>query len=183
MNAYDFDNTILRGDSSARFFIWCVKRHPRIWLDLPAQAVNGLLYVLKLRPKQAAKQRMFAYLRWIDVDAEVRAFWAVNLDRIKLWYRQAQRADDVVISASPDFLVRPACQAVGIQHVLASPVDKATGDFHGPNCHGPEKVRRFREIWPDAVVENFYSDSRSDTPMALLAQQAWLVKGERVEPW
>ena len=46
MNVYDFDNTILRGDSTARFFAYCLSHYPKMWLDIPAQAVNGLLFVL-----------------------------------------------------------------------------------------------------------------------------------------
>ena len=183
MNVYDFDNTILRGDSSALFFGWCLMRTPRMWLDIPAQAVNGLLFLLKIKPKQAFKQRMFGYLKFIDADEAVAAFWRDMLSRVKPWYREAHRPDDVVISASPEFLIRPACDALGIRHVLGSPVDPRDGTFHGPNCHGPEKVRRFRELWPDAQVENFYSDSHSDDPMAALAEHAWLVRGERLSPW
>ena len=183
MNVYDFDNTILRGDSSARFFAWCLGHCPRMWLDIPAQAVNGLLFILKIRPKQAFKQRMFGFLRLIDVENAVPAFWRDNLPRVKAWYRQTHRPDDVVISASPEFLIRPACDALGIRHVMASPVDRHTGAFHGLNCHGAEKVRRFREIWPDAIVENFYSDSHSDDPMAAIAEKAWMVKGERIQKW
>ena len=183
MNVYDFDNTILRGDSSARFFAYCLGRFPRMRLDAPGQLVNGLLFIAKLRPKQAFKQRMFGFLRRIDVDRALAGFWRANLPRVKAWYRAAHRDDDVVISASPEFLIRPACEALGIRHVLASPVNRRTGAFSGPNCHGAEKVRRFREIWPDAVVENFYSDSHSDDPMAAVAKTAWLVKGERLMPW
>lgn len=183
MNVYDFDNTILRGDSSVRFFLWCLLRTPRMWLDLPGQAVNGLLYALKQRPKQAAKQRMFAYLRFIDGERVLTDFWKANLPRIKNWYREAQRPDDVVISASPEFLVRPACEAVGIRYIMGSPVNLRTGVFEGPNCHGPEKVRRFRAAWPDAEIENFYSDSHSDDPMAALARRAWMVKGDALSPW
>ena len=51
MNVYDFDNTILRGDSTARFFGFCLLRYPRMWRDIPAQAVNGLLFALRLRKK------------------------------------------------------------------------------------------------------------------------------------
>ena len=183
MNVYDFDNTILRGDSSALFFGWCLLRTPRMWLDIPAQAVNGLLFLLKIKPKQAFKQRMFGYLKFIDTDRAVAAFWKDMLKRVKPWYREAHRPDDVVISASPEFLIRPACDALGIGHVLGSPVDPRDGTFHGPNCHGPEKVRRFREAWPDAAVENFYSDSHSDDPMAALAERAWLVRGDRLSDW
>ena len=50
MNVYDFDNTILRGDSSARFFGWCLAHRPRMWADIPGQALNGLLFALRLVP-------------------------------------------------------------------------------------------------------------------------------------
>ena len=117
------------------------------------------------------------------VDEVIAAFWELNLPRVKAWYRQAHRPDDVVISASPEFLIRPACARLGIQAVLASPVDKRTGRFSGPNCHGAEKVRRFREVFPQGRVDAFFSDSHSDDPLAALARQAWLVKGDRLEPW
>ena len=184
MNVYDFDNTILRGDSSARFFMWCLLRRPRMWADIPAQAVNGLLFLLKLRPKQAFKQRMFHYLALIgDVDAAVDAFWQDNLRRVKPWYFQRRREGDVVISASPEFLVRPACEKLGIRHVMGSPVDKHTGAFHGPNCHGAEKVNRFHARFPGAKIDEFFSDSHSDDPLARLARRAWLVKGDKLLPW
>ena len=183
MNVYDFDNTILRGDSSARFFAWCLVHCPGMWRDLPGQAFNALLFIARLRPKQAFKQRMFHYFSLIDMDSALDGFWRANLPRVKAWYRRAHREDDVVISASPECLIRPACEALGIRAVMGSPVDRHTGVYAGLNCHGAEKVRRFREIYPDAAIENFYSDSHSDDPLARLAQKAWLVKGERLLPW
>ena len=184
MNVYDFDNTILRGDSTARFFAWSLAHCPRMLLTLPKQAVNGLLFVLKLRKKKDFKQRMLSFLAlYDDVDAAVEAFWRDNLCRVKSWYRAAHREDDVVISASPEFLIRPACEALQIRNVLGSPVDKATGRFMGANCHGEEKVRRFRAAFPEAEIDCFYSDSHSDDPLARLAREAFLVKGEQLLPW
>ena len=184
MNVYDFDNTILRGDSSARFFAFCLGHYPRMWRDIPAQAVNGLLFVLRLRRKQAFKQRMFHYLTLIgDVDRAVDAFWRVNFSRVKGWYPPRHREDDVVISASPEFLIRPACAKLGISCVIGSPVDKHTGLFLGPNCHGREKVSRFRARFPGAGIDEFYSDSHSDDPLAALAKKAWLVKGDKLLDW
>ena len=184
MNVYDFDNTILRGDSSARFFAYCLRRYPRMWLDVPAQAVNGLLFALRLKPKQAFKQRMFHYLALIgDVDAAVEGFWALNFSRVKAFYPPRHRDDDVVISASPEFLIRPACERLGIASVMGSPVDKGTGHFSGPNCHGKEKVNRFRAAFPQGQIDEFYSDSHSDDPLAALAKKAYLVKGEELLDW
>ena len=184
MNVYDFDNTILRGDSTARFCAYCLRRYPAIWRDLPGQAVNALLFGLRLLDKRAFKQRLLSFLSRIgDVDAAVAGFWEANFSRIKPYYYRVRRPDDVIISASPEFLIAPACERLGIQTVMGSPVDKRTGRFSGPNCHGEEKVRRFREIFPDGEIDDFYSDSHSDDPLAKLARRAFLVKGEKLLPW
>ena len=58
-----------------------------------------------------------------------------------------------------------------------------TGRYHGQNCHGAEKVRRFREAFNETPIAAFYSDSRSDAPLAMLAEKAYLVKGEERTPW
>lgn len=184
MNVYDFDNTILRGDSTALFCLYCLRRYPALLRDLPGQAVNGLLFLLKIRKKQDFKQRLLSFLGRIeDVDAAVEGFWRENFRRIKPFYEETRRPDDVVISASPEFLIAPACARLGIRCAMGSPVDKRTGRFSGPNCHGAEKVRRFREAFPDGEIDTFYSDSHSDDPLAALAARAVMVRGDRLEPW
>lgn len=184
MNVYDFDNTLLRGDSTALFCLWCLRRYPAIWRDLPGQVGNALLFGLRLRKKQAFKQRLLSFLSRVgDVDAAVDAFWAQNIGRVKPFYFELHREDDVVISASPEFLIAPACERLGVGTVMGSPVDKKSGAFLGANCHGEEKVRRFRERFPDGEIDCFYSDSRSDEPLAKLARRAFLVRGERLLPW
>jgi len=155
-----------------------------MWLDIPGQMINGLLFVLKIRKKQVFKQRMLGFLTRIgDVDARVNAFWDENFCRIKPWYYEKQKPDDVVISASPEFLVKPACDRLGIRITMGSPVDKHTGKFSGPNCHGEEKVHRFYKVFPNEKIDEFFSDSYSDTPLARLAKTAWLVKDSELLPW
>lgn len=184
MNVYDFDNTILRGDSTARFYAYCMLHYPKMWLDIPGQAVNGLLFALKLRKKQVFKQRMLGFLRYIgDVDAAVEAFWQKNFCRVKSFYAQTRRDDDVVISASPEFLIRPACEKLQVSCIMGSPVDKHTGIFSGLNCHGEEKVRCFYAVFPDGEIQDFYSDSHSDDPLARIAKKAYYVRGDQLLPW
>ena len=50
------------------------------------------------------------------------------------------------------------------------------------NCHGEEKVRRFREVYGDAQIDEFYSDSLHDTPLAKEAKRAFLVKKDEILP-
>ena len=184
MNVYDFDNTILRGDSTARFFAYCFLRMPRLWPRIPAQAANGLMFLLGLRPKQEFKQRMLSFVEAVpNVEKTVERFWDKNEQRVKSWYRDVRQLDDVVISASPEFLIVPICQRLGVRWVMGSPVDPHTGRFFGPNCHGKEKVRRFYAQFPDGRIDRFYSDSRSDTPLARVAEKSFLVKGDRLYSW
>ena len=184
MNAFDFDNTIFRGDSTVRFYAYCFRKVPALWPTIPTQLGNALLFACRIRKKQDFKERMYRFLtRLPDVDRLLEAFWDENISRIMPWYIQMQREDDVIISASPEFLLKPAMRRLGIRHMMASRVDKKTGRYTGLNCHGEEKVVRFRAVFPDAHVEKFYSDSLSDTPMALLADEAWLVKNPSMTQW
>jgi phosphoserine phosphatase len=184
MNVYDFDNTILRGDSTARFFAYCLLHCPRMWADIPGQLANAALFACKRRALQPFKERLLGFVaRLGDVDATVEAFWRSNMRRVKPWYMQQHRDDDVVISASPEFLIRPACAHLRIACAMGSPVDKHTGRFLGLNCRDHEKVRRFKEVCPNGKIEEFYSDSYSDAPLAELAERAWLVQGDRKIPW
>ncbi len=185
MNVYDFDNTILRGDSTALFVLFCLRRHPGLLAMAPGQLKSGLAFRLGWKDKQSFKEGLFAALmpRLADPEGEISAFWDENIGRVKAFYGRLHRPDDVVVSASPEFLILPACRRLGIGHALASPVDARTGLYRGGNCHGEEKVRRFREAFPEGRIESFYSDSHSDDPLAALAERAFLVKGERLLPW
>ena len=182
LNVYDFDNTILRGDSTALFYLYCLRRTPRMLLRLPG-LVFGALFVLK-KDKQRFKQNMFAFLADLkDPEKAVDAFWDKNIRRVKRFYLQTKREDDVIISASPAFLVAPAMKRLGVSNVLASPVDAHTGLYSGKNCHGEEKVRRFYGAFPGGRIDAFYSDSHSDDPLARIAERAYLVKGEKLADW
>ena len=179
MNVYDFDKTIFRGDSTAHFFAFCLRRHPRILRRLPAVAADATLLLLGRADLTGFKGRLFGFLPDIpDVEAEVAAFWVENKRRVKSWYLKQASPDDLIISAGPEFLLAPMCPKL-----IASRVDPATGAYTGRNNDGEEKVRRFRAEYGKTPVEAFYSDSLHDAPMAAIAQKAFLVKGDQILPW
>ena len=184
MNVYDFDNTIYRGDSTADFVGYCFLHQPKTLLSLPRTAVCGLLYVLHLMPKLTFKENLYHMFVFLgDRDAFLDRFAASHQKNIKNWYRDQQQEDDLVISASPEFLIQRMCAAAGITHCMASRVSYETGHYDGLNCHGKEKVRRFQEINPNKTIECFYSDSLSDSPLAELAEHAYLVHGNERKEW
>ncbi len=184
MNVYDFDKTIYKFDSTADFYLFSLRRHPEILTLLPCLVKAYLrFYLFKKGTKTEFKEKMMRFVTKIDFERDLEDFWKTHKKKIKSYYIAKQREDDVIISASPRFLLTPICKELGIKYLLASEVSQDTGKFSGLNCHGEEKVRRFREVFGEAQIDEFYSDSYSDTPLAEIAVCAFMVKGDKIKPW
>ncbi len=184
MNVFDFDGTIYDGDSSKDFYIYCLKNYPKIRKRILSTAVYGAGFGLRIVKKLTFKEKLFSFVADIDdLDKAVKDFWAIHKKNVKKWYLDIRKDTDVIISASPEFLLTDFCRELGAECLMASKVDKRTGKFDGANCHGEEKVKRFREHYPHAHVDEFYSDLYCDTPLARLADRAFIVKGEKLIPW
>ena len=182
MNVYDFDETIYDGDSTVDFYKFCLKLKPYIIFRFPL--ITAVRFLLDGSKKLLFKERFYRFLReFDDIDDAVKRFWDGHQKNIKRWYTENHRGDDVVISASPEFLLEPVCERLGISVLMASVVDKKTGLYSGENCWGEEKVRRFYERYKDGKIENFYSDSYSDTPLARISERAFIVKGDKITDW
>ena len=185
MNVYDFDKTLYRRDSSTDFILFLYRRKPALLRYLPRQAAAAFRhYVLHRISKTQMKEAFFSLFAACDAPALARDFWPRHRKKLYAWYPPQHRPDDLIISASPRFLLELICPALGVTRLIASEVDPKTGRFDGENCHGTEKLRRFEAQFPGEKIDSFYSDSRSDDPLAQAAEKAWLVKkgGERV-PW
>lgn len=183
VNVYDFDKTLLPYDSTEAFFRVCMKKYPRAAVRAAAAVPRLPLMAVGLSSKTAMKERFYRFLTGIpDVDAEAADFWRTHLADIHPWYLEKRRPDDIISSASPEFLLRPAAKYLGVR-LIASRVGKYTGLYEGVNNSGAEKVRRLRREYPDVEIAEFYSDSRSDEPLANLADRAFLVRGTEILPW
>ena len=184
MNTYDFDKTIFYPDSSFCFYRYCLLRFPLAVLPtVPKSLRLARRYKIGEITAKALKEQLFSFLPAIgDPDAAVEAFWRKNEKRIGAWYLAQKRADDLILSASPRFLLQPVCDRLGVE-LIATEMDRHSGKISGENCHDHEKVRRFYLRDPQGHTEAFYSDSLSDTPMAEIADQAFLVKKHKLSPW
>ena len=183
MNVYDFDNTIYNGDSTFDFYLFCLKRNKNIIKRFPNLAKSfAKFYVFKKGNKTEFKENMYSFLKYIDTEKEVKEFWKTHLKNIKPWYFENQMDSDLIISASPEFLLKPICRILGIKHLIASKVSPVDGKYTGKNCHGKEKVRRFKQLYNEKIDE-FYSDSYSDNPLALISKKSYMVKGDKITKW
>lgn len=183
MNVYDFDKTVFMRESSSLFFLFCLRKHPKLIVQLPKIGWYGLRSALGQISLKEFKEAFHSYLRRLD-DAEALAeqFWDAHEREIPTWLPPLLPEGGLVISASPEFLIAPMCRRLGLQW-MGTRMDVHTGRITGENCRGAEKPRRFREAYPDIRVDVFYSDSLADTPMAMLADEAWIVRGNELSPW
>lgn len=183
MNVYDFDNTIYKGDSTADFYLFSLRKHPSIIKFLPSliQAYSRF-YLFKKGTKTEMKEVMYRFLTKIEPEKDIKAFWDSHEKNIKSWYLKQKKADDIIISASPEFLLEPICERLGIKNLTASRVNARTGKYSGINCHGAEKVRLFKKLY-EGEIDEFYSDSLSDSPIAEISKKAFMVKGNKIEDW
>ncbi len=178
MNIYDFDGTLYAGDSTMDFLKYSIRKYPGLVRFLPAMGIAALKhYGFHSIEKTRMKQVFYRIFTGYDADGLLEEFWDKHQHKIFSWYPgRQQKEDDIIVSASPEFLLKPICARLGIQYLMASRVDSRTGLYAGKNCWGPEKPIRLREQMGITRCDNFYSDSYSDQPLAEIAHNAFIVE-------
>lgn len=185
LNIYDFDKTIYRGDSTVDFYFYCLRKRPLIIFIIPYQVWGILKYKLGLCSKTTMKEYFFCFLKFIkDIDILIHGFSHKYRNKISIWYQEQNHDNDVIITASPEFIVSSLLSNINVKKLIASDTNKKTGKFTKNNCYGEEKVNRLYDVFSEnVVVENFYSDSQSDLPLARISQKAFLVSGDKISVW
>ena len=185
MNVYDFDGTIYHPDCTTDFAVWCAKRHPKLWLTYAPKAIKALVSYKKGKMPRYKMERMcFTFLGMIDdFDEQIEKFWDKNEKKISAWYLAQKKSDDLIISASPDCIIAPIARRLGV-NFIATEYDREFGVFTNNVMYAKEKARYIIDHgFPK--IENFYSDSLADTPLALCAEKAHLItdKAQKVNDW
>lgn len=185
MNVYDFDNTIYRGESVLDLFFFYVKKTP--WLLKYMPKVFYALFRYK-QGKMTVEHALEKYAVFVedyfknieDPAADAKEFWDSHMHKIKPFYKDLQKEDDVIVTASPEMNMREICARLGVRHCVGSVIDEKTGKVTRL-CMRSHKIPAFLEAFPDAHVENFYTDSpKNDAPLIDLADHAFVVKGEKI---
>ena len=184
MNVYDFDNTIYRGESVFDFYLFSVRKNPRLIRFLPL-VIRTLWRYKKCKITQEeldaiAKEYASEFVREVsDLPGWVKEFWDKNERKIKPWYLERKREDDVIVSASFDVILEEICPRIGIHRYLSSKIDPETGEVK-ELCFGAHKPRLWQEAFPGQTIDAFYTDSAIDSPMVGLSEHAYLVKKREI---
>ena len=185
MNVYDFDGTIFPKDCSIGFCIWCMNRHPKLWFTFAPKAIRNLIRRKRGKiPEYLMQRELFQYLTLIDdFDKQIKRYWDKNEKKIAAWYLAQKKDDDLIISASPTCIIEPIAKRLGVNY-MATEYDREFGVFLNNMMYAKEKAKYILDHgFP--MIENFYSDSLADTPLALCAEKAHLVtkKASVVTDW
>ncbi len=181
MNGYDFDKTILKGNSVRRFFAYCLLRFPYLILLLPMLLVLSVLFTLKIINKHRYLDGLELFLLFVpNKSKNIEKFWDKNIKHVQKWYLDTRTDEDVIISASPAFIVEPACRRLGVKCLATEKDVKTCKTANGKHCYGEEKVVRYRQEFGDLPLECYYSDSWSDEPSFAFAKRGYLVRGEGI---
>ena len=189
--AFDFDGTLTTHDSFTAFLAW--KAEPLPYLAglaglLPHIAAYGVTRD-RGRLKAAAVAAFLGGEPIAELETEAEAFAMEKAqamfrpDAVHAWRNwREQGALMVIVTASPETVVRPFARALGADLLIGTRLhldqqNRVTGRFEGPNCRGPEKVVRLRQAFGDDVtLAAAYGDTAGDREMLQLAK----VKGYRL---
>lgn len=181
---YDFDGTIYDGDSTLDFYKFCIRKQINLIKYLPIQLYAFILYKLKLRSIEYFKEKFYIFLKGVyNIDEYLNEFWSKSKSKIKKWYFEKQHNKDVIISASPEFLLEDICKSFNVKKLIATKVDKRNGKLLSKNCKGNEKLKRLNSEINNYTINEFYSDSRSDIYLARKAEKSYFVVKDKIYKW
>ena len=182
VNLYDFDDTIYAGNSPLHFFIFCFKKRLIKFSHFIRIIYTYLQYkIKKINYTQLHENILSAVQGLPDIDALIAEFWQDHKKNIKAFYLNKQdKSNDIIITASPEFLINPIAEELGVKAVIGSDVDKKTGLCSRPMCRGIEKVKEFEKKYPKAIIVEAYGNSKHDIPYLELAEKSFMVKKNKV---
>ena len=184
MKAFDFDNTLYRGESSLDFSLYMIQTTKKILLYLPVILPNTIKYKLCLVDREELGEAINKYMKILIRDKKemlnlVREFWKTHAIRLDPDMLRRVRPDDLIITAGPGFLLDGIRHRLGTQNIISSEVDLDKKEITHFNFKD-NKVKKFRELYGDAKIDSFYTDSYNDRVVMDISEKVFLVKNGKI---
>lgn len=190
--AFDFDGTLTTRDTLIAFIRFTHGRC-RLLIGLLRQAHWLLMMKLGLYPNGKAKEKVFAHFYYGTTHAQFTqwgrdfanlAETMLNSQTVKmLRQHQAEGHTVCIVTASIDEWVRPICERLGVNTILATRIEVSangilTGRFLTPNCYGRQKVERLLEVFPMRQSYKLYAygDGDGDNELFAIADFTWTIR-------
>lgn len=188
--AFDFDHTLINRDSLLPFLFYAEGYLQTVY-RLGALSPVFASFLIGKSSRQQVKEkiltRFFRGRAMEELQALAKRYADEKLDGYlkpealkRLMWHQSQGHRCVVVSASPEFYLKPWAARHGIEAVLASRLEltstgELTGRLVGLNCWGAEKTRRLEAyLGPKEGYKLYaYGDSRGDQELLALADHPY----------
>lgn len=180
MNVFDFDNTLYKGESSFDFALFMIKKKKRLILYLPRFVFLLFLYkICVLKPanfKKRLEKLMSVFLKNKEFTLScIHEFWLYHIDKLDTNMLKLIKSNDVISTASPSFLIDDLKDVLNTDHIICTQIDLEKGKISVLNFHD-NKVKTFKQYYPNTKIQTFYTDSYNDKPLMDIAQSVYLVK-------
>lgn len=188
---FDFDGTLIRGDSIIRFCFYAFKKRLTGVGGLVRAGVMGALYMCHLITAETSKQATLSFLKGktqkeLEQIAQdfadtvlIPNLYPEGVERIRR--HQAEGTEVWLVSASTAFYLEPVKRHLNIDTLIGTRlhVDDSgvcSGLIDGHNCRGVEKTLRIAEVLAstgcmvDYAASWGYGDTAGDIPMLMLCE-------------
>lgn len=185
MKVFDFDNTIYDGESLLDFFCFCIKIKKSLIFKIPTVLYTAILYKMNKLSidnlyEKASKLTKVITSNKEDVDMYVKKFWLKNKIKLKQNMLDKITEEDIIITASPDILIKGISSELKTKNIISSKLNVNTGKFEFI-CFRENKVTIFKEKYPNAIIDEFYTDSMADLPLMKMAKNVYLVNKDKIK--
>jgi phosphatidylglycerophosphatase C len=185
--AFDFDGTLIRGDSFLPFLVRAVQPRRFAWTVAASSLATATAYRRGQRDGAKAElvERLLTGFPLVDLESLGRRYGTELASRIRpsmasriAWHRQ-QGHRLVIVSASLEVYLDATGRALRFDTVLATRLEvdadgRLSGRLCGANVRGAEKAARLRE-WLDQALPGVsyqlwaYGDSAGDRELLAMA--------------
>lgn len=180
MRVFDFDNTIYDGESSFDFFCFCMRKRKRLVLFVPVVIYNFVLYKFNLLSEDKIYKFVNSFSDLVVKNKNystlfINEFWQRNECKLKSDFLNMLNHEDVIITGAPNFLISGISEKLGTKNICCSIYDIDSGLLKFL-CFGENKVKVFKEKYPNVQIDEFYTDSMSDKPMMDISRKVYMVR-------
>lgn len=180
MKAFDFDNTIYRGESSIDLAVYMIRNNKKIILYLPMIFTNLVKYKLCMIGREEMETILNDFCQAVMEDKDevpriIERFWQTHAHKLNERILKLIGPEDIIITAGPDVLINGIRDRLHTDHIISSEVDLNSGRFTYLNFKD-NKVRRYKELYGNTPIDVFYTDSYNDRALMEISDRVYLVK-------
>ena len=105
----------------------------------------------------------------------ISSFWETHANKLNRRLLVLIEPEDVIMTASPSFLLDGIRSRLNTDQIICTEVDVDEKKITWFNF-GENKTVRFRDLYGDRKIDEFYTDSYNDRALMKLARRVYIVK-------